>query len=53
MCGLKYIWGLVYENLGIHINEEELCGLFSDDVTTSKPFGEKNKSMFLCLVSDN
>lgn len=49
------MWGfiIVGDKLGIHINEEELCGLFSNDVTTSKPLGENNKSMFLSLISDD
>lgn len=43
---------LVYDKLGIHISEEELSGLFSDDVITQKSFGESNKSTFLSVIPD-
>lgn len=37
---------------GIHINEEKLSGLISDDVITQESLGESKKSMFLPSISD-
>lgn len=41
---------LAYDKLGIHISEEKLSELLSDDVITQEPFGERNKSMFLSVI---
>lgn len=47
------MWDLVYDKLGIHTSKEKLSRLFSDDVTTSKPFGENNENMFESLIYGN
>lgn len=36
----------IYAIVGYHVSEEKLGRLFSDNIKTCKPFGEKNKSAY-------